>query len=265
MILSCYTKQSKIKSLYAHYCDRFITGSYIKTGYVVGFNMNFLLSAAAVYFGPLDFYFTHLARSLNDAGVFNNLFWYITWTGSASFMVITIVALYLGGARKEALVFAVVWGISSVLTLGMKGIIARPRPNDLGIAPIDQAAFPSGHAMDAFALATTMSIYHQKFRYAMFAWALLIGFSRLYLGFHYFTDVIAGALIGSAISFFVTRAALHRDKEISFISRREPLSLESWRSIAKLPYIFIVQMLAIVRAISIKPKQRLNYDNCKKI
>ena len=223
--------------------------------------MSFPLPVAAIYFGPVDFYFTHLARGLNDGCIFNNLFWFITYTGSATFMILTIAALYLSGARKEALVFAVVFCIGSIITLGLKDFIARPRPDDLGIAPIDQGAFPSGHTMLVFSLATTVSVYHQKFRYAMFAWALLIGFSRMYLGFHYLTDVIAGALIGSAVSFVVTRAALHRDKEVSCISRRAKPSLNSWRSVVRLPYVFLVQMITVIHAISIKSKRRLNYED----
>jgi undecaprenyl-diphosphatase len=224
--------------------------------------MSFPLPLAAIYLGPVDFYFTHLARGLNDGCIFNNLFWFITYTGSATFMILTIAALYLSGARKEALVFAVVFCIGSIITLGLKDFFARPRPDDLGIAPIDQGAFPSGHTMFAFSLATTVSIYHQKFRYVMFAWALLIGFSRMYLGFHYLTDVIAGALIGSAVSYVVTRAALHNDKEVSCISRREKPSLNSWMSVARLPYVFLVQLITVARTISIKSKRNLNSEDC---
>jgi membrane-associated phospholipid phosphatase len=49
----------------------------------------------------------------------------------------------------------------------------------------------------------------------MFAWALLVAFSRGYLGLHYFTDIVVGAVLGFAVSYVITRVALRRDEELA--------------------------------------------------
>ncbi|MGZ8886394.1 MAG: phosphatase PAP2 family protein [Halobacteriota archaeon] len=85
----------------------------------------------------------------------------------------------LAGARKEALVFALVFIITTAIAFGLKYAIARPRPNDLGVTPAAQPAFPSAHTANAFAFATTLSSYHRKFSAVLFAWAALVAFSRL--------------------------------------------------------------------------------------
>ena len=150
------------------------------------------LHAASVYLGGYDYTLTHFIRGLNDNPVLNTFFTWFTFTADTLFMVFIIAALYLSGYRKEALVFAVVFLVTNVVTYGLKYLIARPRPNDLGIAAEAEPSFPSGHTSNAFAFATTISYYHRRAAPFLFTWALLIAFSRVFLGFHYFTDLLGG-------------------------------------------------------------------------
>lgn len=171
-----------------------------------------------MYYGSLDYTITHLIRDLNHGGVLDTLFTYITFTGSTVFMPLIIILLFIGGARKEALVFVAVFVVTNVLALGIKYVVARPRPSDLGVIPEVQSSFPSAHAANVFALVTTISRYHRKFTIVMFAWAVAITFSRVFLGLHYVTDVIGGAVLGFVVSYVITRAALRRDKLISCLA-----------------------------------------------
>ena len=61
------------------------------------------------YPGGFDYDLTHFIRGLDPGGFLNTLFWWVTFTGSITFMVLITIALYLAGACKEALVFALVF------------------------------------------------------------------------------------------------------------------------------------------------------------
>ncbi len=85
------------------------------------------------YPGGFDYDLTHFIRGLDPGGFLNTLFWWVTFTGSITFMVLITIALYLAGARKEALVFALVFILANVVAFGLKYTIARLRPSDLGV------------------------------------------------------------------------------------------------------------------------------------
>lgn len=182
------------------------------------------LPAASVYFGGLDYTVTHFIRELNDNPVLNTLFTWFTFTANPLFTMLVITALYLGGYRKEALVLAAVFLVTMSVTLGLKFLIARPRPDDLGtVQQLPDPAFPSGHTSNAFSFATTLSYYHRKVAPFLFAWAILIAFSRVFLGFHYFTDLLGGAAVGIVISLVITRIAKRYDTQIAdFVERLPP-------------------------------------------
>ena len=94
--------------------------------------------------------------------------------------------------------------INTAITQAMKYSINRQRPYDAYPTIINpytiekDASFPSGHTSTAFALATSMSIQYKKWYVVVpaYAWAGGVGYSRMYLGEHYPTDVLAGAAIG---------------------------------------------------------------------
>jgi len=67
--------------------------------------------------------------------------------------------------------------------------------------------FISGHATNLFGLATffTMIFRNKLFTFTIFTFAVLIAYSRIYLGLHFISDVVAGAIVGSLIGYFVYR------------------------------------------------------------
>jgi undecaprenyl-diphosphatase len=181
------------------------------------------LPAASVYLGGYDYTLTHFIRGLNDTPFLNTLFTWITFTADLLFSLLFIGALYIAGYRKEALVTVVAMLATYVVTYSLQNLIARPRPNDLGVlGQITQPAFPSGHTSNAFAFATTVSYYHKKAAPFLFAWALFIAFSRVFLGFHYFTDLLGGAAVGVVVSLLITNVATRYEAQVSHFVERLP-------------------------------------------
>ncbi len=98
--------------------------------------------------------------------------------------------------------------ISAIIAEALKKGINRERPYQKysGIYPYQYEtgeSFPSGHTTIAFATATTISLQYKKWYVVVpaYVWAASCGYSRLYLGEHYTTDVLAGAAIGTGSAF----------------------------------------------------------------
>lgn len=102
--------------------------------------------------------------------------------------------LYIGSSILTSII------ISNIL----KYSVNKPRPFETynliqKITDGGSPSFPSGHTSDAFALATAVSIIYPKWYVIApsFLWAGAVGYSRMDLGVHYPSDVLAGAIVGS--------------------------------------------------------------------
>lgn len=73
------------------------------------------------------------------------------------------------------------------------------------IPPVGDPSFPSGHTAASFAAATAIYAINRNWGIAAYILATVMGFSRLYLGVHFPTDVLAGALVGTAAAGIVIR------------------------------------------------------------
>lgn len=94
--------------------------------------------------------------------------------------------------------------VSAAVSEALKRAIGRDRPaetypNDVFPAQVKHGrSFPSGHTILAFATATTISLQYKKWYVVVpaYVWAAAVGYSRLYRGVHYPSDVLSGAAIG---------------------------------------------------------------------
>jgi undecaprenyl-diphosphatase len=128
--------------------------------------------------------------------------------GDGSLWVATgiyLLALNQDNSRLVALAAAMAVGLSILLFKAVKNLIGRPRPFESWqalsciMAPPDKFSFPSGHTMTAFAVWGALFIGLPGLSHIYLAIAVLIGLSRIFLGLHYPSDVLAGALLGGAI------------------------------------------------------------------
>jgi membrane-associated phospholipid phosphatase len=115
-------------------------------------------------------------------------------------------------------------GWEIIITFLLSGLIAQilknafpmPRPKTLlgdehyayfinGYTHVGHASFPSGHTATAFGLATILSLFakNKKWSIAYLLLAMLVGYSRIYLGQHFLEDVLAGAIAGVACALTV--------------------------------------------------------------
>ena len=114
--------------------------------------------------------------------------------------------------KKKALFNAESIAGAEVITFSMKITIRRPRPSNFDTTFVSLVnsrtkAFPSGHTAEAFAMATAMSIAVPKWYVVVpaYAWASMIAYARVYLGVHYPTDAIGGAIVGSGTTYLMYR------------------------------------------------------------
>jgi undecaprenyl-diphosphatase len=115
--------------------------------------------------------------------------------------------LIYGGPQRFAAVGASgTAAITGVLVFKVIKLLShRPRPCQLEphcwskVLPPDKFSFPSGHAMTAFSVALVVSYFYPGLEVALFFLAASIAVSRVVLGMHFLSDVLAGAVLGVAL------------------------------------------------------------------
>ncbi len=120
-----------------------------------------------------------------------------------------LVILLLGGDERFPAIgaAALAAGVGIAAFLRLKKATGRKRPCALEphcwatLLPPDQFSFPSGHTITAFAVAVSLSLFYPELAVGLLFCALSVAASRILLGMHFLSDVLAGAAIGTALAY----------------------------------------------------------------
>jgi len=157
-------------------------------------------------------------RTVTDVGRSN---WMLIPTGAAIALALVLRQRHVGFRNSAAygliastigFVFVSVGGAGLIANLA-NNIIGRARPKLFDtMGPLefkmfafdpDYASLPSGHATNIFALATVIAILWPRGRVLLYSLAAWLAASRILIGQHYTTDVVLGAILGTAFPYFV--------------------------------------------------------------
>lgn len=131
----------------------------------------------------------------------------ITELGGVAFIVLAGVLIFMFCKKIRWFVTFDLVGVT-IINQVIKHIVRRPRPNVLRLVEEDGYSFPSGHSMVSMAFyGIIIYLVYKNVTNKYLKWTLItllsllilsIGFSRIYVGVHYFTDVVGGFLLGIA-------------------------------------------------------------------
>jgi membrane-associated phospholipid phosphatase len=146
----------------------------------------------------------------NRNPAFDSVFIVITNSAAAIAFGVPVIILIAGLLKKKkvmwqnALAILLPVAISAIVANILKFSLDMPRPYDLypfieKLSSGGSPSFPSGHTADAFAFAVAAGLTYPKWNiiFPCLLWAALVGTSRMWLGVHFPSDVIAGAFIGA--------------------------------------------------------------------
>ena len=186
----------------------------IKKKSVVIFMFIIFLIFVSLYIDNLLFKYIFLLRN----NILDNFFLVITFISSKIIIFLILTALFLSRGNKRKWVFPL-WaclGLSALIGFALKITIQRERPFQLGFIPLLSRlqetsyslwnfSFPSFHTMLVFCVVPILSKQFPKLKKFWIGFAVLVALSRIYLGLHFLSDVIAGGLIGYLIGIMVVR------------------------------------------------------------
>jgi len=139
----------------------------------------------------------------------NTIMFAISMLGEQILIIQAIIVIFILTIRKhrqETIVFLVLLVIGVIITTFLKSVFQLPRPEEFALIKLYSYSFPSGHALSSFLFYGTLSYFTYHFTknktitVAVFFVSLvivfLVGVSRVYLGVHRPSDVIAGDIVG---------------------------------------------------------------------
>ena len=152
--------------------------------------------------------------NLNRNSNLDNTFLFIT-NSDSPISIATPLIIYGSGLikqsdslKKSGIFIASSIAISTIISTALKYSINRPRPFETypdieKLTSGGSPSFPSGHTSLAFSTATSLSLAFPKWYVIApsMLWASSVGYSRMHLGVHYPSDVLAGVIIGSGSAF----------------------------------------------------------------
>jgi len=135
--------------------------------------------------------------------VTDSIFRVITFLGEAEFFLILLPLIFWCVDYRLGAQFTILLLFSNYIHIGLKDLLQQPRPSDInsGVLQLSHAegyGLPSGHTQSATVVWGSIAarLYSNWFRVTAIGIIILVGFSRVYLGVHFPTDVLAGWLIG---------------------------------------------------------------------
>jgi undecaprenyl-diphosphatase len=170
------------------------------------------VSRAEQIFGRVDLFEQGVCERLNRScqrSWVRSLFRVVSRLGDGVFwyaLMLSLPCFWGEPGLKAALVMAVTGATGLVLYKSLKHRLVRERPYirfvgiEAAMAPLDRYSFPSGHTLHAVAFTVVATYYFPMLAWILVPMAALVATSRVVLGLHYPSDVLAGALLGAALA-----------------------------------------------------------------
>ncbi|WP_051271050.1 undecaprenyl-diphosphatase [Shimazuella kribbensis] len=144
-----------------------------------------------------------------------------------------IAILFILAIRPSSRLAAVNGFLTAIFAIGVNFSIGlftyRPRPFvahhvHMLLPHVADSSFPSDHTTGSMAIALAICFYNRKLGIPLILVALLIGFSRIYVGHHYPTDVLGGILIGAVTAFLIYQLGIGQKilEKIPFSQKQIP-------------------------------------------
>lgn len=167
-------------------------------------------------FGNMQVWDIDLLRSINNGrNVAMDGFFGVITDSATPVAIFIPVALFVYAflfknklTGQIAVYSALTFLVTSITDTGIKHMVNKPRPFATydfiqKITSGGSPSFPSGHTTDAFVTAAVLSLAFRKWYVIVpvYLWALLIAYSRMDLGVHYPSDVLAGMCLGTMMAF----------------------------------------------------------------